>query len=66
MQNHISGTVHWQEYRISWVGVKQRWGFMQRQCRVQKGSHQGLVALGEQGRITAAQFTDKGDAGLLL
>jgi hypothetical protein len=34
---------------------------MQRQCRVQKGSCQGLVALGEQGRITAAaQFTDKG------
>ena len=33
---------------------------MQRQCPVQKGSHQGLVALGEQGRITlAAQFTDK-------
>ena len=46
--------------RISWVWVKQRWRFMQRQCRVQKGSHQGLVALGEQGRITlAAQFTDK-------
>jgi hypothetical protein len=39
---------------------------MQRQCRVQKGSHQGLVALGEQGRITAAaQFTDKGGARLL-
>jgi hypothetical protein len=31
---------------------------------VQKGSHQGLVAPGEQGRITpAAQFTDKGGAG---
>ena len=40
---------------------------MQRQCCVQKGLHQGLVALEEQGRITlAAQFTDKGGAGLLV
>jgi hypothetical protein len=46
--------------RISWVWVKRRWRFMQQQCCVQKGAHQRLVALEEQGRITpAAQFTDK-------
>jgi hypothetical protein len=40
---------------------------MQRQYRVQKGLHQGLVALGEQGRFTpAAQFTNQGGAGLLV
>jgi hypothetical protein len=40
---------------------------MQRQFRVQKESHKGLVAPEEQDRITsAAQANVKGSAGLLV
>jgi len=39
---------------------------MQRQCRVQKGSHQGLVALGDQGRITAAAQNHLGSKVTLI
>jgi hypothetical protein len=61
-QNHTSGTVY-KGVQDQLGMVKQRWEFMQRQCRVQKELYQGLVALGK--IIPAAQLTGKGGAGLL-
>jgi hypothetical protein len=58
----MSGTVQWQEYRISWVGVKQIHAAMPRP----EGATPRASGTGEQGRITpAAQFTGKsaGSAG---